>query len=403
MQNYHKHTYMSNLYSMDSIASPEDYAKRAVELGHKVLSSTEHGWQSRYWDYYSLAKKYGLKFVFGTEAYYVKDRNENDRENCHIVILAKNENGRQSINNILSEANKTGYYYRPRVDEELIFSLPPDDVFITSRCIAFWNYGYEYADEFVEKMHNYFGNNFMLEIQGHLAPKQVELNQHIKNLAKRLSIEMIVGLDSHYIKPEDAGMRDEALKSKGIVYEQEDGFYMDYPDDQTVLNRFMEQGIWTEAEVQKAMDNTDICLTFGDYEGVSVFSKEIKLPTIYPEKTQQERNKLFTKLISKEFKKYMKDIPKEEYNRYYDGVKEEVAVYRDTGMVDYRLLNYKVIKRGVELGGVITDTARGSARSFFTTTLLGFSKIDRFTSAVELYPSRFMSTTRILETHSLPD
>ena len=69
MQNYHKHTYSSNVFTPDSTVSYEDYAKRAVELGHKVLSTVEHGWQGRYHEAYEVAQKYGLKFIFGTEAY----------------------------------------------------------------------------------------------------------------------------------------------------------------------------------------------------------------------------------------------------------------------------------------------------------------------------------------------
>ena len=158
MQNYHRHTSYSE---GDSAAMPEEYAKRAVELGHKVISSVEHGWQGYYHKAFELAKEYNLKFIFGTEAYWVKDRQKEyeerdketgeviknkdgtirtnkDKSNNHIIILAKNENGRRAINRILSDANETGYYYKPRIDLELIFSLPADDVFITTACVAFW-------------------------------------------------------------------------------------------------------------------------------------------------------------------------------------------------------------------------------------------------------------------------
>ena len=110
MQNYHKHTCCSNIYTPDSPATYEQYAKRAVELGQNILCSLEHGWQGKYHECREIAIKYGLKFIFGTEAYWVKDRHEKDRTNCHIVLLAKNENGRQWINEVLSTANEDGYY-----------------------------------------------------------------------------------------------------------------------------------------------------------------------------------------------------------------------------------------------------------------------------------------------------
>ena len=140
-QNYHKHSYYSNLSTPDSVTSYEDYAKRAVELGHSILSSVEHGNQGRYIECYELANKYDLKFLFGTEAYFVKDRKEKDSTNAHIVLLAKNENGRQWINEILSEANISGFYRRARIDRELLYQLPKNDVWVTSGCVAgCWKY-----------------------------------------------------------------------------------------------------------------------------------------------------------------------------------------------------------------------------------------------------------------------
>ena len=422
MQNYHRHTSYSE---GDSAAMPEDYAKRAVELGHKVISSVEHGWQGYYHAAFELAKKYNLKFVFGTEAYWVKDRLKEyeerdkitgevkltkdgtprmvkDRSNNHIIILAKNENGRRAINRILSDANETGYYYKPRLDLDLIFSLPPNDVFVTTACVGFWSY--EDSDNIVLKMHEYFKDNFMLEIQNHNTEKQKNLNRHIKELAEKYNIEMIVGLDSHYIYPEQSIERDDILAGRNIKFDDNEiGWYMDYPDDETVRHRFREQGVFDDVTVQKAMDNTDILLTFDDYDSVPVFTTDIKLPTLYPDKTQAERNKIYSTLISKLFKEYMKDIPKEQYNEYFEGVKQEVSVYKETGMVDYPLIDYAIIKRGVEKGGLITTTGRGSAVGYFTNTLCGFSKVDRFTSPIKLYPERFISKTRILETKSLPD
>lgn len=422
MQNYHRHTSYSE---GDSAAMPEEYAKRAIELGHKVISSVEHGWQGYYHKAFELAKEYNLKFIFGTEAYWVKDRQKEyeeydketgeikknkdgtirtnkDKSNNHIIILAKNENGRRAINRILSDANETGYYYKPRIDLDLIFSLPADDVFITTACIAFWKYAD--SDEIVKRLHDYFKDNFMLEIQNHNTSRQIILNKHIKELSEKYNIPMIVGLDSHYIYPEQSVERDDILAGRNIQFDDNEvGWYMDYPDDDTVRQRFIEQGVFDAETVQKAMDNTDILLTFDDYDNVPVFTTDIKLPTLYPDKTQEERNKIYSKLISRLFKDYVEHVPKDKYKEYFDGVKQEVSVYKETGMVDYPLMDYAIIKRGIEKGGLITTTGRGSAVGYFTNTLCGFSKVDRFTSPIKLYPERFISKTRILETKSLPD
>lgn len=405
IQNYHKHTFHSNVFTPDSAASYEDYAKRTVELGQKILSSVEHGWQSNYWIPYEVAKQYGLKFVFGCEAYWVRDRFEKDRSNNHIIILAKNENGRQAINDILAEANISGYYYKPRVDMKLLLSLPPEDVFITSACIAFKGKDEEHIDDIILELYKHFGENFMLEIQYHNTDMQKEWNRYLLNVHNKYGIEMIVGLDSHFIFPEDSAERDYILSAKNIHYENEDGWFMDFPDEETVKNRFLEQGVFSEEQIKKAMNNSDVCLSFDDYDDNPIFNTEIKLPTLYPDKTKEEKDKIYSKLITKEFKKYIKEnnIPKEDYDKYFEGVKNEVQVYKDTGMVDYPLLDYEIVKEAVKMGGLITSSGRGSAVSFFTNTLCGLSEVDRFTSPIKLYPERFISKSRILDTRSLPD
>ena len=418
MQNYHRHTSYSNIYIADSAAVNEDYAKRAVELGHKVISSVEHGWAGYYFEAYELAKKYDLKFIFGAEAYWVKNRQEKDRTNCHIVLLAKNENGRRAINRIMSTANEDGYYFRPRVDLELLLTLPADDVMVTTACIAFWHY--DDIEDILVQLHNHFKNNLFLEIQYHDTESQIKLNKRILALSEKYDIEMIVGMDSHYIYSDQSKERDYILAAKNVHYDDEEGWFMDYPDDETTMNRFLKQGVFTKDQIQRAMDNTDLLLEFEGYDTLPngepnrIFSKDIKLPSLYdgqhtidgvllPKLDQEQRNKEYSKLISKLFKAYVKDVDESQHDEYFDGVKNEVQVIKDTNMSDYFLIDYYMVKRALEKGGVLTDSGRGSSVGYFTNTLLGFSKVDRFQSPIKLYPERFISKSRILETKSLPD
>ena len=418
MQNYHRHTSYSNIYVADSAAVNEDYAKRAVELGHKVICSLEHGWAGYYFEAYELAKKYDLKFIFGCEAYWVKNRLEKDRTNGHIVLLAKNENGRRAINRIMSTANEDGYYFRPRVDLELLLTLPADDVMITTACIAFWHY--DDIEDILVQLHNHFKKNLFLEIQYHDTEPQIKLNKRILALSEKYDIEMIVGMDSHYIYPDQSKERDYILAAKNVHYDDEEGWFMDYPDDETTMNRFLKQGVFTKNQIQRAMDNTDLLLEFEGYDTLPngepnrIFSKDIKLPSLYdgqhtidgvllPKLDQEQRNKEYSKLISKLFKAYVKDVDESQHDEYFDGVKNEVQVIKDTNMSDYFLIDYYMVKRALEKGGVLTDSGRGSSVGYFTNTLLGFSKVDRFQSPIKLYPERFISKSRILETKSLPD
>ena len=219
-QNYHRHSMYTNPRIGDSIVSNREYADRAKELGHGIISTMEHGWQGRYIEGYELAKEFGLKFVFGVEAYWVKDRQKKypngkdkdgniryakDKSNCHICLFARNEKGRRAINDILAEANITGYYIQPRIDVELILSLPPDDVIVTTACVAYWKY--ENIDDITKQLKEHFKGNFYLEVQYHNTEKQREINRHVLELSKSLKIPLIMGCDSHYIKEEDATER----------------------------------------------------------------------------------------------------------------------------------------------------------------------------------------------------
>ena len=407
--NYHCHTSESNVFSKDSAAVFNDYLNRVRELGHLAISTVEHGWQSSYFTKYAeledFNKKHGtkIKFVFGTEAYFVKDRKGNvegkfDGTNVHLIVLAKNEKGRKAINKALSIANKTGFFKRPRLDFELLENLPEQDVFITTACIGgIWRY--EDYEDILVKLHNKFKNNLYLEVQYHNTDKQKDINKLILQLSNKYNIPIIAGMDSHYIDESEAWERDELLKSYNISYEDESGWFMDYPDYDTAFNRFIEQGVLTSSQIEQAMDNTNVILDFEDI----VLDTSIKVPTLYPNKTQEERNKIFTVLLTKEFRKIENTIAPELKSHYISEIKKEVNEIIGCNMTDYFLLNYGVIKRGKEKGGVLTRTGRGSASGAFINRLLGFTQINRISSPVPLFPERFLTKERILASHQTPD
>ena len=270
-ENYHTHKDGSNVYVPDTPMMFSDYLKRTEELGHNSISSIEHGWVGNYFsDYLQLEKhnkkrekegKPPLKWIYGGEFYWVKDRKTKDDANCHIIILARNENGRKNINRIMSECNKTGYYKRPRLDLELIYSLPKDDVFITTACVAGWKY--EDSEQIFIDMNNYF-NHFYLEVQAHNTLKQKELNKKILKLSKSEGIKIIAGVDSHIIDNSQIEERDDFLRSNGVVYEDEEGWDLDFPDYETLFSRFQKQGILSDEEIEIALENTKDVLKFED-------------------------------------------------------------------------------------------------------------------------------------------
>lgn len=422
-QNYHRHSHYTNPRISDSAVTNLDYAIRAKELGHSILSSCEHGWQGNYFECYDLAKQHDLKFLFSCEAYWVKDRQmeypvidkkngevarnkdgeirmQRDNTNAHIFLAAKNERGRQALNDVLSEANITGFYNRPRLDLPLLLSLPPDDIWVTTACVAYWQY--PDIDDITVQLADHFGKNFFLEVQYHNTEKQQQLNDYILKLSKELYVPIIMGCDSHYIYDFGADKRTDFLVSKGLEYPDEAGWFMDYTDGDTAYDRFAKQGVLSHDQICQAIENTNVFLEVEEYDS-PVFNKEIKLPSLYPDHPQEERNQIYKRLVWNGWKEYRDSIPVEKHEHYLSEIKKEVQTVVDTGMADYFIDNYYIIKRGKENGGKLTKTGRGSAVSFITNKLLGFTEVDRIAATVHMYPERFMSTTRILQSGSLPD
>lgn len=399
--NYHRHSEYSNLYTTDSPVHLRDYCKRAKELGHTVLSTVEHGWVGNVFEAKQLAVEYGLKVVVGAEFYFVKDRTTDDKTNAHIIVMALNENGREAINDIQSEANLTGFYYKPRVDTELLMSLPENDVIVTTACIGgIWKY--DDCEDIVVALHNKFGKNLYLEVQPHNNEKQEELNRKIVALHDKYGIELIAGTDSHYIYPDQSQLRDDLIETKGMHYEDEEDWFMDYPDGDELYRRFANQTVLSHDEIVAAIKNTLIFENVAEYD-CPVFNDDIKLPTLYPDWSQEQRDDEYKRLVMLGWDRYKVNIPEEQWSTYLEEINKEMQVVIDTHMSDYFIIDYHIMQKGKQNGGWLTKSGRGSGASFFTNTLLGFSDIDRVSAKVHMYPERFMSTTRILQSKGIPD
>ena len=407
--NYHKHTSLSNVYTKDSPLVHKDYwdeLKRRYGSQECIYTTVEHGWAGNYFKTYDDLEKYNTKnntnirFVFGAEAYWVKDRHEEDKSNCHIILLARNDNGRKAINKIISIANKDGYYYRPRIDIELLNMLPGEDVMITTACIAFWN-KYEDVDEIVKYLADRF-KYFYLEVQSHNTESQKKLNKHIINMHNELNIPIIAGVDSHVISENQMVDRDDLLESAHISYEDEDGWYMDYPTYDILFERFKKQGILKNEEIKEAIENTNSIFQFEKIE----LDRLLKVPVIKSlrGKTQEERNKIFEDILKKEWKEQKWDINKDKYEEYKKEINHDIKEIESCNMADYFILSYYVMKYGQEkYGGVLTPTGRGSAVSMYLNKLLRLTKVDKVNSSVLMYSERFLTKERVLESHTPPD
>ena len=395
--NYHKHDHKGNPWTVDVAVKEEDYCKRAVELGHTTVFTTNHGMQGDIFEWMRCSTEYNLKMIYGTEAYYVKDRISEadglrDRSNKHIIIIAKNNNGAYQLNDILTEAHSSGFYYKPRIDNELLFSLEPDNFIVTSACVAgIWD-----NPELLLMLHKHFKNNFFLEVQSHNMLLQRKVNAKMLNFGKETGIKLIHANDSHYIYPEDSKYRDIFLRGNDLNYDNENQMILDYPDPDQIFYRYKQQKVFNEDQVKELLENT---LVFDDCSDITIINDDIKLPIVSDNPSAELKS-----ILNESWKKERQYIPKEKWPVYIDAIKYEENIVEKTHMENYFLIDYKVAKDAQEkYDGRLTNTGRGSAPSFYITKLLGLTNIDRLDAPITLFPSRFMSVERILGSRSLPD
>ena len=407
--NYHKHDHKSNPVTLDVVSKLEDYCKRAIELGHDAIFTTNHGIQGDIFEATTLAHQYNLKLIVGAEGYYVSDRKEKDKSNRHIILIALNHEGIRELNYIISESFTTGFYYKPRIDDELLFSLTPENFIITTACIAgLWN-----DEDLIKRLKEHFKGNFYLEVQNHNEEAQKNANRKIIELSKKYNIKLIHANDSHYIYPEEKkewdkitindkeyellpANRDLFLRAKGIIYEEESNFVLDYPDYDTIVERYKKQGVLNDNQIKEALDST---LIFENIDCSDFINDEIKLPNISKNPNQELKD-----IINKAWEKDRERIDRSKWAKYIEAIRYEIDIIEKTNMADYFLIDYNIVKIAKEkYDGVLTNTGRGSAPSFYITKLLDLTNIDRLASPITLFPTRFMSVERILGARSMPD
>ena len=428
--NYHKHTYYSNLRTIDCIVSPEEYIKRAVELGHITYFTGEHGFQGNLFEAQTLCEKYNIKPIYSVEAYYVDDiTDKTDRKAYHIMLIGMTKKARYEINKIMSIANTEGFYYKPRIGLKELLSLTSTDTIVTTACIAsrlsdflvrddngnFIDFGNEgmqqdVLNNFLFPLMNHFGSNLYLEVQNHKTNNQIIYNKMILALNKNFNIPLIHANDSHYIYEGDSQYRDLFLKAKGINYEEEIGFILDYPDYDTILDRYKKQGILTLEQAKQALDNT---LIFDNAEPVYT-DKEFKIPKV-PNKYIQEElhdskfsnedsDAVLKEIILRAWSKKKGKVKASKIPEYVNAIAYEMDIVKKCGMADYFVLDHMIVNRAVnKYNAILTRSGRGSAVSFLINNLLGLTEVDRIKAPTKLYPTRFMSAERILSSRSLPD
>lgn len=404
--NYHKHDHVSNIFTPDTNTKQEEYILKALEYGHTSYYSTNHGSFGDIFEARTLCNKYGLRCIAGIEGYIVPNASQKDKRNYHIIVIPKTDEARKKMNYVSSMANIKGFYYKPRFFLSDLLKLDPNDVYITTACVAGLLRDEDSINEIFMPLYKHFKENVMLEVQTHDDPLQIEINKKAIYLSDQYGLSLIAANDSHYIDESGKEERLELLRGKHINYGSEDDFILDYPTAETMIERFKKQGVLTDRQISNALNNT---LLFDECEEIQL-DYSIKMPTIYPNLTPEQRVGLLKKEVNKRFKEIRKEehIEGEEFKKYKDGIRYEMKIIEDTNdeihTADYFLFNEKNVDLAVnKYGGVLTRGGRGSCGSFYINRILGMTQLDRFKINLPLFPDRFASTARLLENRSLPD
>jgi len=208
----HLHTEFSLLDGMGRI---DQYIDRAQKLGMQHMAVTDHGVMYAAMDWYTAATKAGIHPIIGMEAYLAEGPvAKRERKSYHLLLLAENDTGYRNLLQLASKAALHGFYYRPRIDMEML-QEHHEGIIATSACLGgpvannFLNHQPEKAFSYAQSLSEIFGKErFFIELQDHGLKEQLDVNKQLIPLARELDLPLIATNDVHYCSEEDAPAQD---------------------------------------------------------------------------------------------------------------------------------------------------------------------------------------------------
>ena len=393
------HLHVHTEYSLlDGASRVKELVRRTKELGMDAVAMTDHGVMYGAVRFYKEAKAQGIHPIIGCEVYLAprlrQERAEVDGTRYyHLILLAENETGYRNLVQLISLANIEGYYYKPRVDKELLRKYH-EGIIALSACVAgeipqaILRENMQQADELVREYVEIFGKeNFFLEIQDHGLPEEKTVNRALRDLAKKHDIGLVATNDVHYVNAGDSEFHDILLcVQTGRTINDPDrmkfsgsDYYLKSEQEMTALFSDYPGAIENTAKIAA---RCQVDFTFG----------ELQLP-FYPIPESFESDDAYLRALCEE------RIP----TRYPNVTDEiharmdyELGVIRDMGYASYFLIVWDFINYARE-HGVAVGPGRGSAAGSIVAYLLGITNIDPLQYA--LLFERFLNPERV----SMPD
>lgn len=391
----HTHTEFSLLDGANKI---KELPARAKELGMKAMAITDHGVMFGVVDFYKECKKVGIKPIIGCEVY-VAPRTRFDKESnidnkySHLILLAKNETGYKNLSILVSMGFIEGFYYKPRIDLELLEKYH-EGLICLSACLAgsvnkaILKEDMEEAKRIALWHKNIFGEDYYLEVQPNGLPEQVLVNQKLVELSKELDIPLVATNDSHYLKKEDAyiheillciqtgkKMSDPDRMKMGV-----DEFYVKSPEEMADYFKNIPEAI---ENTVKIAEKCNFDFEFGN----------TKLPNYEVPKEYPTHADYFKELCRTGLKKRYGDNPSSEIK---ERLEYEISVIEKMGYVDYYLIVWDFINYA-KTQGISVGPGRGSGAGSIAAFAMGITDIDPI--KYNLLFERFLNPERI----SMPD
>ena len=391
----HVHTEYSLLDGSNKI---KEYVARVKELGMNSAAITDHGVMYGVIDFYREAKSQGIKPILGCEVY-VAPNSRFDREITggedryyHLVLLAENNTGYANLMKIVSKGFVEGYYYKPRVDKELL-RKHHEGIIALSACLAgevqrYLTKGlYDEAVKAALEYQDIFGkDNFFLELQDHGIPDQAFVNQQLLKMSQELNIDLVATNDVHYTYAEDEKPHDillciqtgKKLEDENRMRYEGGQYYVKSPEEMAQLFPYAIEAL---DNTQRIADRCEVEIEFG----------VTKLPK-YDVPDGMTSWEYLNKLCYEGLEKHYGD-PSPELK---DRLKYELDIIRNMGYVDYFLIVWDLIKYARD-HGIPVGPGRGSAAGSIVSYCLEITNIDPI--RYQLLFERFLNPERV----SMPD
>ena len=391
----HVHTEYSLLDGSNKI---KEYVARVKELGMNSAAITDHGVMYGVIDFYREARKQGINPILGCEVYVAPnsrfDREVTGRDDryYHLVLLAENNEGYENLTKIVSKGFVEGYYYKPRVDKELLRTCHKG-IIALSACLAgevpryLTNGMYEEAKERALEYQEIFGKgNYFLELQDHGIPDQQLVNQQLMKLSQETGIELVATNDVHYTYADDAKAHDillciqtgKKLSDENRMRYEGGQYYVKSEEEMAELFPYARQAL---ENTQKIADRCSVEIEFG----VTKLPK-YDVPEGYT--SWEYLQKLCYEGLDQRY-----GAPSQELK---DRLAYELDTIRHMGYVDYFLIVWDFIKYAKD-HGIAVGPGRGSAAGSIVSYCLGITTIDPI--HYQLLFERFLNPERV----SMPD